>query len=1484
MKLFRTYINSRGNDDKEEAKSHSKNRHGHPRRQSPGPSTPNQTFKFPSAQARARAAASANAATSQHTPEHPTYPTQRSLRIPLNNHNNSPPRSHPTSKPSSIPNLTNRIRKPPPRHSLGGSGRSTTLPSSQPAQTASSPTDGIGRGHPQNANHNPETVPLSSSPPRTDAPRPAPGHGRSKSVRIVVPDDAVLGAAPDRFRLRSMSSPGVGTGVGVGVTAGGGRFGFVGSTPGVGSSYTHRPSGGNMGMGLGLGAPGGGGSGIGGGFGGGGSSGSGGGGLVPSSSLEVVPEYEHQDEDGDGEIWADCENEDVDGDDERLLSSSFSDSEVDSGKEDEEEADDDDDDEDDETSTYSSPSTQTHSIHGSTCSVNLDLLDNLSSSAFALDGTEFAHAHTHTHKPAHTHTVSWVSASAAGGGVVDMKIQSQNIDQTMNDEVGGCRPLNIRSRSSVETRKYQDTGAVAGGGGGYLHTPDPSVDSSNGASATLHDSTTNMSSSSSSGSGTPKAERHGLQTPEHHQDPQHYPPLRRRHRHSYSLALAYEHHSRANSASSSLPASSPASSTFVDPGALSVSAGDRSGHPDCYTPLLSGMSTVVSLEGREYLVVLESLLHSSEPEPGSGLELGPAQNNCTPTLSPPDVRVRVRVVGGGPRWRERFFPGAYVVMYIEEKECLVKVVRELRIDAPSSLPFSEDNGQDGDAVAEGASRSRASSDSNPDLNPYHMSWLPGMHITVNLAGDTFLVVQVERLGVLPHPPSPAPASKPTALASANGLDTNIGSADPNFSSVANGLIDDVHDERVQIAGVNAAWWALPEAGNHVVLIMSRGDGEGKKRRREYLVRVVRRLTCSFDGRGIGGPQVRVESEKAVGNSNGKDNEVEANGAAVEKEDKVGEDVCEFRGEDEESTAKPATVTMPLSPPQSVSSPPLLPVPCQNPTVLTLARGYRYLSSAPSSYSDDAGGSLQFELLLEDRSDERFQTYMLPQDAHATWVVSGGQRDASWVFRKVLRKADMEIEEPWSRDNRKSRLEASGDSSSADLPHHFLFKREGLNDAWVFSSVSYDSSGGIQLPCSPSSSSLDLSSSPAVSRLPEDLDELLTNQGSTVKKGVGLTIFVSKLVLRRREDGDIVLFYLSPASREQVRELGRRVRATREAAAKQAQIQVQKRSLEDGRWCNMVGPNESLSDEAGSTCSQSDPHPNLAIAPQFTAEPGNAQGVSSSSGNDDEVEESKHDRKHSPFRVLRCECEGELVFAPCDLQSASWQVLSGARSSRSAGFTGEFLVYGKSDLEKESISFTFYPADHDDIQQELKGTSSSTQLRRYIYKMNHENDAWMFVPLDGDEFGDTGGGRLYLGSLFRAFMDDTGKIMLNQLPLKTPHAIRPGRIRASCSDGVADNSRLSLPPPNIRSHSFDLKRRNGSVDSESFAPSGELKHSRPLSEQSSMKKFKFPSPSANGSGLKSLGVERRSSSSSATTAAERSARPNLRSKRTISFAL
>ncbi|KAF5382791.1 hypothetical protein D9757_007316 [Collybiopsis confluens] len=1332
-------------------------------------------------------------------------------------------------------------------------------------------------------------------------------HSRSKSVRIIVPDDALLGAASSRrngngrnnnhvdSRLRSVSAPGtrpiafpsrVGpgfkTGFGFGGRGSGGRFVFPSGTAGDTSSGFPFPSpspsfpssspsvGGVTTSAIG-----------------------GGGGGSGSVLLGVVHEHANT---GGAEVDLNGEEEE-----EEIFSSSFSDSDVDGREEEEEDDIDEEDEEEDEqtdTSTQSRVARQqieAESRTGWSCSsastrtnsINFDALDNLPVSIFDQVEDEFDRSGFVSGSESEVGVGgvggrNWMDGRGLGHGHGNGNRHGQKVSSVSAREfglvgVGGgsCRPLNIQPKpSKSRTGSASDCGLAIVGGGGYLHTPEPSADSQDtsvSASATLHEDITgsllSVAASSNCGSGTLKDGVQGRsQTPEpqsrsQNQDQNAPPPLRRRHRHSYSLALAYEYHRRVGSGSSTLSDSPPPLSPLgprlrqgqgqgPGAGALPVPhvlsafmegrapipygnegkmgwvgresgrVGDRDRKPVYHThtlhqhltPLLPGMHTVISLEGREYLVVLESILE--EKGGGVGSSTGKDEDHLS-TSSPAErgSRVRVRVVGGYSK--ERMYPGAYVVMFIEERECLVRVIREIKAGDVRS------ESQDGVRVNKEKEVIRAGS------NPHHMSWRPGMHITVGLAGDTFLVVQIEQLEVL------------------NPSNLNLDK-------------DGDQDFLVQVAGIDAGWWTIPEPGGHVVLILSGGEETeglkgrkwGRKWRQEYLVCVVRRLTRTFQPK-VDGSLMEVGHQDRLPDSGDRN------------ENRIKRETMKNSG---------LTLTMPVvDPPASPSTPPL-PLSPSLPDVLTLARGYRYLSCNPLK------GSLRFELLLEDRSDECYNTYMVPHGGTSTWVVTGGERDASWVFRKVVNESKSLNESTGS-----IRVEPSGDSTSPDLPHHFSFERQGPNDAWVFKPAMYDHSG-MMIPSSSSLSSHSSKEVPIASHLPINLDELLMNQGSTLRGGVGWTIFVTKLLLLRREAGDIIVFHLTPASREQVRELGRRVRVSRDESVKQLGMQ---RTDTGGEAQNNA--EDSRRDDVAATAQNGAANHKVnkllqrSLLPQITVPEAHRAAPAPPKKRRDDEAEGHDNQEHSSFRLLRCGRDGELIFSPYDLQNtptlqaefgtlnadSSFSYASRKRSgSRSGEFTGDFVVYGKSRAEAGLVSYVFYPTDHDDIRPESMGFDKP---RKYIYKTNNDNDAWMFFPLNQSSDGHLLGLNVDR-CLFRAFMDDTGRIMLDQLPIKKthPYPIRPGLIRASVSDGVMFPSGLSLNRTNPNGDIYNVTKDGESQ--KNISSSRRWKNNRSISEEVDITNSKFPNISPGHKSPTEVSAEKVVR------------RPILLRKRTISFAL
>ncbi|KAE9397884.1 hypothetical protein BT96DRAFT_50960 [Gymnopus androsaceus JB14] len=382
----------------------------------------------------------------------------------------------------------------------------------------------------------------------------------------------------------------------------------------------------------------------------------------------------------------------------------------------------------------------------------------------------------------------------------------------------------------------------------------------------------------------------------------------------------------------------------------------------------------------------------------------------------------------------------------------------------------------------------------------------------------------------------------------------------------------------------------------------------------------------------------------------------------------------------------------------------------------------------------------------------------------TWVVSGGQshRDASWVFKKDGKPiVNPDIDEQAQLEGNR-RVAGSENSSSADLPHHFLFEREAPSDAWVFKPAF--GSSGIHSQYASSSSDFPV----------HDLDELLLDGGSTFRNGSGVTIFVSRLVLRK--DRDIVIFHLSPASKEQVRELSRRVRIKRQEMEAERQ----------GRQGLADGLTDGLTD--GQESSHTNAQPSLRSASEDLLRPSQdltevpRQSISDSSTIDErEVE------RGSSLRTLRYGSHGELMFAPWDssqprapmdlqLSSSSPQTFP----SPPGTFSGEFLVYSHPDSgsDEPRQSYVFYPADHSDLEQDLNVDIAGlpNTMLKFTFKILCESDTWMFVPAGDDEHANIDGlplttrlptgTRSIAGVLFRASIDDTGKITLVRLPLKS----------------------------------------------------------------------------------------------------------------------
>ncbi|KAF9073979.1 hypothetical protein BDP27DRAFT_1416670 [Rhodocollybia butyracea] len=733
--------------------------------------------------------------------------------------------------------------------------------------------------------------------------------------------------------------------------------------------------------------------------------------------------------------------------------------------------------------------------------------------------------------------------------------------------------------------------------------------------------------------------------------------------------------------------------------------------PPNYTPLLQGMSSVISLGGSEYLIVLESLLD------------GPARRS--PLTGTTDIRVRV--VGGGQKLRERLHPDAYVVMFIEGAECLVRVIRELRSEDSRRIVGLQNHGDT--PIWNNSSRSTMSSDTTSiyDSNPHRISWLPGMHLTVTLGGDIFLVVQIERLRTAPLLPS-----------TGNGQ-RNLSS---NLKLSSHPETDD--SSVTQIASIDSVWWALPETGKHVVLILG-----CRTRRQEYLVQVVRRLTTTGSV-----PEPEAISPKALSRSKSRSI---SRLAPIHDTYLDEQDANRFQRVPRRSVRHRPSISNIHPAPQlhDTSSS------TQSSDIVVLARGYRYLTT-----DSDGSGTLRFELLLEDRVNEWYAFYMLLSNGRSpqlNWVVSGGQSqiDASWVFKKGGKSPPAMP----GNETRARRGASESSATSVNLPHDYLFEKETPNDAWVFKPMS----GGP----SPETQSKQPVMLPSESQLP-NLQHLLSTENSALRNSLGFTIFVSRLVFRK--DRDMVVFCLSPASKEEVRELSRRVTATREL-----EVKKQKKELADRQLNHSSGPFRKISEDSHEPTSQS-----LTLK-ERVAHPQDTQFV----------ENPERGHLSSLPYSLRTLCygrQGELVFAPFNLQrvpSRDESEVPASPSNSSTRFTGNFLVYTKADPEIDTVdrdSYIFYPADHDGINTEYfpRPPNTEPRLRRFNFKTNHETDAWMFVPADDviEEHPSTTplSGIPPAGGIFRASMDNAGKITLNR------QAVKPGARPLSLT---GDTSRTTL---------------------------------------------------------------------------------------------
>ncbi|KAJ4477848.1 hypothetical protein C8J55DRAFT_606577 [Lentinula edodes] len=835
-----------------------------------------------------------------------------------------------------------------------------------------------------------------------------------------------------------------------------------------------------------------------------------------------------------------------------------------------------------------------------------------------------------------------------------------------------------------------------------------------------------------------------------------------------------------------------------------------------YTPLLPGMSSVIALERTEYLIILESFLE------------GPSELKHRHS-SPGNVRVRI--VGGRSRWRERLHPGAYAVMFIEDQECLVNIVKELGVEDhhrtetiprtdPAKPPSPASDTSDSDVA------------SNHNANPHYMSWRPGMHITVTLAGVPFLVVQVKRLSLLK-----------------NTKDAVAGETTPAA---------EYNYPMAQIAGISEQWWALPENGSHVVLILGT-----EKRRREYLVRVIRRLTTTSLALVVptslnDGTQAERASESPGSDSTFKVMFKNNNHTHVLSEDSQ-EPQSHSLGQlppssSFSSPSFPSSLSpqLPMLPPSAATS--------SMSDVLVLAKGYRYLTG-----STNGSGSLRFELLLEDRTNDLYTSYMLPSADIAdgrrqslTWFVSGGQsrHDASWVFKKdgkTLRNTD-------GRSSQGSRSVGRG-AGAADLPHHFLFEKQAPNDAWVFKPA---------LEGQIVSSHLPFQSPPEV-KTPPNLDELLASEGSTFRKKMSPAVFVSRLVLRK--DRDMVVFYLSPASKEQVRELSRRIRKKRE----EAQLESQKTGE---RRCDIPGTEGTNTDEVALEnmmivkAEENHPRPAEQQVPEITE---------TTIANDQPQQEAA-------LRVLHYGRQGELIFVPWDstrLRTTSSlvesevsipQLSSALEGSPPRIPSSEYFVYGKVDSQSDVKlrQYIFYPIDHDDIKKDSTSLPDrSSLLRKFTFKTHQEDDAWIFVSIDGHGHmngpssmvppHETTRTQSVAGVLFRASIDGAGKITLHQMPIKSS-LTRPTLHRSNSAS------------PQVSSVLHSARDSIGSVQSESNILTKRKHRRRPLSEQLSGTGLKLSTLGHNIRGsLKSLITESRPTSAV-------HSKSDLRSKKNLSAAL
>ncbi|KAJ3735288.1 hypothetical protein DFJ43DRAFT_39997 [Lentinula guzmanii] len=1324
MKRLRTYINHGSGRDSEH--SSEKHRKAEPTTQRRHPhsttTTQEEPFKFPSPQSHSHPAATGSHISSNQLPLGRTIDsnpikTPQSPRISPGDIASSPKAS------LSGLALSNRNRKPPPRYSGGNHGGSVGISSPRIERITRSTSSASGVSVASDASG------TSSPTPRLPSALVSPSqssqigrYSRSKSVRIVVPDDAVFGTF-----ARPISSPDA--------HRSSGRLGFGGN-----ESNSSRQSVGAF--------------------------------IAIPPPLEAVLEHS---EDSVGLELEYRRGDELARDDHEhannILTSSFSDSEAD-----------DNDPEDDG--------------NGGDDSDTVERLDkNSGTVAIPTQGVRNSLNANELDRPCSSPEISFAGSGAASSGSRSVAVSWISNDLNQNDY---WTPLHHQSRDSpsaqstpneprsnpildidADTTK-RSVGSNTDPREEYLYTPNPTLDTTSVAPEELAPQTR---------SGNPE---------NRHSHPKSHPQT-----------------------SSNLPRN----------GLLSVMP-NRS-----YTPLLPGMSSVINLEGTEFLVTVESFLEGSA---------GRIKNRYSGLMD-----VRARIVGGGSHWRERLCPGAYLVMFIEGEECLVKVVKELKAEITQhqtqmSLPHS--------SINPSSPASDTSESDDHDANPHYMSWRSGMHITVTLARDTFLVVQIERLGLLPIGSSTLPyTTKDETENAASGLDTSA--------------VYDDDSSRAQIAGINEQWWTLPENGSHVVLILKR-----EKRRREYLVRVVRRLTTTGlasapPSLGDGSQDKRIseppESELAYeamspGQHSGT--------RIVQSEHVQASQIC--RSSLQSSLRTPTTFSFASPPPSGTTS-------AVNSDVLILARGYRYVTG-----SSDGSGGLRFELLLEDRIDDLYASYMVPSTDIAdgrrqslTWLVSGGQshRDASWVFKKDGKPLSSIQDDRLSRNSRADGAvgECRSGSATADLPHQFVFEKQAPNDAWVFKPAFADQVVSTHFPLSP----------PPKSNAPPDLDELLSNEGSTFRKRMDSTIFVSRLVLRK--DRDMVVFHLSPASKEQVRELSRRVKKKRE----EAEVRQRTGPVHE--------PQADIPTNGTDTNEAVPEYPMLVKAEENRLQAVSVEPVESESAKTTIANLSQTGAEQEPLRILRYGHRGELIFVPWDtsrLHNTTLQVESKVSpqspSVKSEGppcetSTSKYLVYGKIVSQNDNVQpkqYTFYPVDHDDIRRDSTSfpdlPGPSLPLPQFSFQTSQEDGAWIFASIDEKSHRDEPsstvppsdtGNKALTGILFRASMDDAGKITLHQMEIKS--SLIRSTLRPPTSYDI----------PQLAHSLHSPKVSVGSVKSESNVV--KRKRRRPLSDSFSMKGFKLSTFNDNIRGtLKSLISENRP------TSVEVCSKSDLRRGRNLSAAL